>query len=62
MFLVFTYNIFYTFDILSLNTQVQKYEYSVVYFLGFPINSIELICFTLIGAAFIKSAQLGGHV
>jgi NADH:ubiquinone oxidoreductase subunit 5 (subunit L)/multisubunit Na+/H+ antiporter MnhA subunit len=61
MFLVSTYSVFYTFDILSLNQQVYKYEYSSMYIFGTPINLIEFIALMIIGAAFIKSAQLGGH-
>lgn len=62
MFLVSTYFTFYTFDILSINQQVYKYEYSSMYIFGTPINLIEFIALMIIGAAFIKSAQLGGHV
>ena len=61
MFLVSTYTTFYTFDILSLNQQIYKYEYASMYLLGTPINLLEFISFMIIGAAFIKSAQLGGH-
>ena len=61
MFLVSSYSIFYTFDILSINTQIYKYDSYVVYLFGCPINSLEFLSFMLIGAAFIKSAQLGGH-
>jgi NADH:ubiquinone oxidoreductase subunit 5 (subunit L)/multisubunit Na+/H+ antiporter MnhA subunit len=61
MFLVSTYSTFYTFDILSLNQQIYKYEYSSMYFFGTPINVIEFIAAMILGAAFIKSAQLGGH-
>lgn len=62
MFLVSTYSTFYTFDILSLNQQIHKYEYSSMYLFGTPINLIEFIGFMILGAAFIKSAQVGGHV
>jgi len=62
MFLLSSYNIYYTFDILSLNTQVHKNEQHVFFFLTTtPISSIEFISLSLVGAAFIKSAQLGGH-
>lgn len=61
MFLVSTYTTFYTFDILSLNQQVYKYEYSSMYIFNTPINLLEFISIMIIGAAFIKSAQLGGH-
>jgi len=61
MFLVSTYSTFYTFDILSINQQMYKYEYSSMYLFGTPINLIEFIGLMIIGAAFIKSAQIGGH-
>jgi len=32
-----------------------------MYFFGTPINVIEFIAIMILGAAFIKSAQLGGH-
>jgi len=61
MFLVSSFNVFYTFDILSINQQVYKYEFLVIYIFGTPINFLEFIALTIIGAAFIKSAQFGGH-
>lgn len=62
MFLISTYTTFYTFDILTLNQQMYKYEYSSMYIFNTPVNLLEFISLTIIGAAFIKSAQLGGHV
>ena len=62
MFLISSYSVYYTFDILSLNTQVYKYESLLIYIFGTPINFLEFLSITLIGAAFIKSAQFGGHV
>lgn len=62
MFLVSSYSVYYTFDILSLNTQVYKYESLLIYIFGTPINFLEFLAIMLIGAAFIKSAQFGGHV
>jgi len=61
MFLISTFSIFYTFDIYSLNNQVQEYELCVVYLFGTQVNYLEFISLMVIGAAFIKSAQLGGH-
>ncbi len=61
MFLVSTFSVYYTFDILSINQQVYKYEFLVIYIFGTPINFLEFVAFMLIGAAFIKSAQFGGH-
>ena len=61
MFLVSTFSVYYTFDILSINQQVYKYEFLVIYIFGTPINFLEFVALMLIGAAFIKSAQFGGH-
>ncbi len=61
MFLVSSFSVFYTFDILSINQQVYKYEFLVIYLFGTPINFLEFVALTIIGASFIKSAQLGGH-
>ena len=62
MFLLVSFNIYYTFDILSLNNQIFANNQYVVYFFGYQVNSSELLALFLVGAAFIKSAQLGGHV
>ena len=61
MFLVSTFSVYYTFDILSLNHQVYKYEPLSIYLFGTPINYLEFVGLMIIGAAFIKSAQFGGH-
>lgn len=61
MFLVSTFSVYYTFDILSINQQVYKYEFLVVYLFGTPVNFLEFVALMIIGAAFIKSAQFGGH-
>ena len=61
MFLVSTFSVYYTFDILSINQQIYKYEFLVIYIFGTPINFLEFVSLMLIGAAFIKSAQFGGH-
>ena len=61
MFLVGSYNVYYTFDILSLNTQTYLNDCTVIYLFSTPINFLEFLAFMLMGAAFIKSAQFGGH-
>jgi len=61
MFLVASFSVYYTFDILSLNSQVFKSEPLVIYIFGTPVNFLEFLAVMLIGAAFIKSAQFGGH-
>jgi NADH:ubiquinone oxidoreductase subunit 5 (subunit L)/multisubunit Na+/H+ antiporter MnhA subunit len=62
MFLVATYNVFHTFDIIALNNQVFKYETLSVYIFNTPVSYLEFVSIMLLGAAFIKSAQIGGHV
>ena len=61
IFLVSTFSIYYTFDILALNHQVFRYESLSIYIFGTPINYLEFVALMVLGAAFIKSAQLGGH-
>jgi NADH-ubiquinone oxidoreductase chain 5 len=61
IFLISTYNVFYTFDIVSLNNQAFKYEFLSIYIFNTPISYLEFISIMILGAAFIKSAQLGGH-
>jgi NADH:ubiquinone oxidoreductase subunit 5 (subunit L)/multisubunit Na+/H+ antiporter MnhA subunit len=61
MFLVSTFSVSYTFDILSLNNQSYKYESLSIYIFGTPVNYLEFVALMIIGAAFIKSAQFGGH-
>ena len=61
MFLVSTFSVYYTFDILALNHQVYKYEPLSIYLFGTPVNYLEFIALMIIGASFIKSAQFGGH-
>jgi NADH:ubiquinone oxidoreductase subunit 5 (subunit L)/multisubunit Na+/H+ antiporter MnhA subunit len=61
MFLVSTFSVYYTFDILSINQQVYKYESLVIYIFGTPVNFLEFVALMIIGASFIKSAQFGGH-
>lgn len=61
VFLVSVYSVYYTFDILSLNNQICKYEPLIIYIFGTPISFLEFLSMVLLGAAFIKSAQIGGH-
>ena len=61
IFLIASYNVYYTFDIMSLNSQIHKYEFLIVYLFGTPVNYVEFLSLMIIGASFIKSAQLGGH-
>jgi len=62
IFLITTYSIFYTFDILSINNQIYQYEYNYIYIFNTKICYVELLSLLILGAAFIKSAQFGGHV
>lgn len=56
------YNIIYDFDIVSINSQAHLYYNHTVKFLHYNINLVEVISFCILGAAFIKSAQLGAHI
>jgi NADH:ubiquinone oxidoreductase subunit 5 (subunit L)/multisubunit Na+/H+ antiporter MnhA subunit len=62
MFLVSSYSVFYSFDINVINNQVFKYESLTIYILNIPVNYLEFVAIMVIGASFIKSAQIGGHV
>ena len=61
MFLVTAFSIFYTFDIQSINEQVSTHKFHTISLFGTQINSLEFLSIIIIGAAFIKSAQFGGH-
>jgi NADH:ubiquinone oxidoreductase subunit 5 (subunit L)/multisubunit Na+/H+ antiporter MnhA subunit len=61
MFLVASYSVYYTFDIISLNSQIYKYGPLNIYIFNTPVNFLEFLAIMIIGSAFIKSAQLGGH-
>ena len=56
------YNLFYSVDILIINTQVILYENFFLNFFIFKVNYIDLISFFFLGCAFIKSAQIGFHI
>ena len=62
MLLIIVYNFIYDFDISTINNQVHLYYNYKLYFLHFQINLVELLAFTILSAAFIKSAQLGAHI
>lgn len=61
MFLVISYNLYYTFDILSLNQQIYLNNNNFIFFFGYQINSSEILAIFLLLSAFVKSAQIGGH-
>jgi NADH:ubiquinone oxidoreductase subunit 5 (subunit L)/multisubunit Na+/H+ antiporter MnhA subunit len=61
MFVLASYTTYYTFDIQTINNLVYNYESYNVFIFGFQINFLEFLAIMLIGAAFIKSAQIGGH-
>ena len=56
------YNSMNSLDILSFNNQVFLYENYYITLLNLNINLIEIISFFFLSCAFIKSAQLGGHL
>jgi NADH:ubiquinone oxidoreductase subunit 5 (subunit L)/multisubunit Na+/H+ antiporter MnhA subunit len=56
------YSVLYDFDIANINNQIHLYYNHTVKFFHYEFNIIEVVVFCIIGAAFIKSAQLGTHV
>jgi NADH:ubiquinone oxidoreductase subunit 5 (subunit L)/multisubunit Na+/H+ antiporter MnhA subunit len=61
IFLIASFSVFYTFDILAINNQGFLQLNMYLTFFNIQVNFIEFLCFCLLGAAFIKSAQFGGH-
>ena len=61
IFVMASYTTFYTFDIQTLNNLVYNYESYTIFLLGLQVSFLEFLALMLIGAAFIKSAQIGGH-
>ena len=53
---------FYTFDFFVILTQIQYFTNVTINFFFFDLYLIDVISFCLLGAAFIKSAQLGAHI
>ena len=62
VFVVGCFNLFYDFDINTIIQQTHLYAGSSLQLFGFEINYIEFLCFTILGAAFVKSAQFGVHI
>ena len=62
MFLIVSFSIYYTFDIIQINNSVFLYKQHMLYILNYQVSIVEILAILLIGAAFIKSAQFGGHV
>lgn len=56
------YNTTYNLDIISFNNQIFLYENYLITFLNIEFNLIEIISFFFLSCAFIKSAQIGGHL
>lgn len=61
MVLLIIYSTYYTFDIESINNQTGTLKLITVNLFNFQINLNELLALFILGAAFIKSAQFGGH-
>lgn len=61
IFVMASYTTYYTFDIQTLNNLVYNYESYTIFLLGLQVSFLEFLALMLIGAAFIKSAQIGGH-
>ena len=62
IFLILSFSTYYTFDITQINKCAYLYNQHVFYLFGNQISSAEVLGALLVGAAFIKSAQFGGHV
>jgi NADH:ubiquinone oxidoreductase subunit 5 (subunit L)/multisubunit Na+/H+ antiporter MnhA subunit len=61
LFLVFSFSIYYSFDIIQINKVTPLLNHCIFYVFNYQISTIEVLAFLLVGAAFIKSAQFGGH-
>lgn len=57
--IIFAFN---SVDIVTIMKQSYTLEHVVVSIVGVEFKLVELLCFFLMGAAFIKSAQLGFHL
>jgi NADH:ubiquinone oxidoreductase subunit 5 (subunit L)/multisubunit Na+/H+ antiporter MnhA subunit len=62
MFIITSFSIYYSFDIIQINKTVFLYNQYVIYIFNNQISFMEFLSILLVGAAFIKSAQFGGHV
>lgn len=60
--IILIYNMTFNLDILTFNNQIHLYENYLISILNFDFNLIEVISFFFISCAFIKSAQIGGHL
>ena len=56
------YDLLYDLDIVSINSQIHLFHNYSVKIIRYDINLLEVVSFCILGAAFIKSAQLGPHV
>lgn len=61
-FIVLTYMLFETTNVDSINFQSFFYKNVYFNFLNFEVSILDFACLFLVFSAFIKSAQLGGHV
>ena len=62
MFVLGCFALFYDFDIKAINQQTHMYAASSIQLFGIDVNYMEFLCFMILGAAFIKSAQFGAHI
>lgn len=60
--IILIYNMTFNLDILTFNNQIHLYENYLISILNIDFNLIEVISFFFISCAFIKSAQIGGHL
>lgn len=60
--IILIYNMTFNLDILTFNNHIHLYENYSISILNYDLNLIEVISFFFISCAFIKSAQIGGHL
>lgn len=62
IFIILVLFLFNSLDIIVINKQAHLMQLSTISILNLDFSLIELLCFFLTGAAFIKSAQFGFHL
>ena len=62
MFIVCIYNTYNTLDITVFLTGLYKYKITYITLFNFELSTLEFLSICLLFSAFIKSAQLGGHI
>lgn len=60
--IIIIYNTCYSLDILTIVNQITVFSKSYIEIYNFQVNVLEIVCLFFLGAAFIKSAQIGAHI